>query len=72
MATRSSILAWKIPWTEGPGGYSPWGRKELDLSVHPHMHAVCVSPLKRQNTEECSVLCDPHFMTLCEHTAVYW
>ena len=20
MATRSSILAWEIPWTEGPGG----------------------------------------------------
>ena len=27
MATHSSILAWKIPWTEEPG-YSPWGRKE--------------------------------------------
>ena len=30
MATKSSILAWKIPWTEKPGSYSPWGRKELD------------------------------------------
>ena len=30
MATHSSILAWRIPWTEEPGGYSPWGRKELD------------------------------------------
>ena len=28
-ATHSSILAWKIPWTEEPGGYSPWGHKEL-------------------------------------------
>ena len=27
MTTHSSILAWKIPWTEE--GYSPWGRKEL-------------------------------------------
>ena len=28
MATYSSILAWKIPWTEEPGGlYSPWGCK---------------------------------------------
>ena len=25
MATHSSILAWKISWTEG---CSPWGRKE--------------------------------------------
>ena len=23
MATHSRILAWKIPWTEEPGGYSP-------------------------------------------------
>ena len=22
-ATYSSILAWEIQWTEGPGGYSP-------------------------------------------------
>ena len=28
MATHSSILIWKIPWTEEPGGYSLWGHKE--------------------------------------------
>ena len=28
MATHSSILAWRIPWTEEPG--SPWGCKESD------------------------------------------
>ena len=32
MATHSSILAWRISWTEGPGGYSPLGRKELDMT----------------------------------------
>ena len=25
MATDSSILAWRIPWTESLTGYSPWG-----------------------------------------------
>ena len=30
MATHSSILAWRIPRTEEPGGYSPWGRRESD------------------------------------------
>ena len=31
MATHSSTLAWRIPWTEEPGrGYSPWGRKESE------------------------------------------
>ena len=32
MATHSSILAWKIPWTEEPVGYSPWGCKESDTT----------------------------------------
>ena len=33
MATHSSILAWRIPWTEEPGRlYSPWGRKESDMT----------------------------------------
>ena len=27
MATHSSILAWKIPWTEEPGGLQPLGTK---------------------------------------------
>ena len=32
-ATHSSILVWRIPWTEKPGSlYSPWGRKELDMT----------------------------------------
>ena len=30
MATHSSILAWRIPWTEEPGGLSPGGHKESD------------------------------------------
>ena len=25
MATHSSTLAWKIPWTEGPGGLQSMG-----------------------------------------------
>ena len=29
MAIHSSILAWKIPWTENPGGYSPWGSQRI-------------------------------------------
>ena len=33
MTTHSSILAWRIPWTEKPGvGYSPWGLRELDTT----------------------------------------
>ena len=32
IATHSSILAWRIPWTKEPGGYSPWGHKESDTT----------------------------------------
>ena len=28
VAINSGILAWRIPWTEEPGGLSPWGCKE--------------------------------------------
>ena len=30
MATHSSVLAWRILWTEDPGGLQPWGRPNLD------------------------------------------
>ena len=32
MATHSSILAWRIPWTEEPGGLQSWGGKESDTT----------------------------------------
>ena len=32
MATHSSTLAWKIPWTEEPGGLQSTGRKESDTT----------------------------------------
>ena len=41
MATHSSILAWRIPWTEEPGNYSPWGCKESDTTeVTQHAHTI--------------------------------
>ena len=32
MATYSSILAWRIPWTEEPGGLQFMGSQELDMT----------------------------------------
>ena len=32
MAIPSSILAWRIPWTESLAGYSPWGCKGSDTT----------------------------------------
>ena len=46
MATHSSILACRIPWTEAPGGYRLWGCTELDttdrLTLSPfHWAGTC-------------------------------
>ena len=38
MATHSSILAWRIPWTEELGGLQPTGRKESDTTERLHFH----------------------------------
>ena len=39
MATHSSTLALKIPWTEELGaGYYPWGRKESGTTERLHFH----------------------------------
>ena len=32
MATASSILGWRLAWTEEPGGYNPQGHKESDTT----------------------------------------
>ena len=37
MATHSSVLAWQIPWTEEPAGYSPWGCNESDTTERLHL-----------------------------------
>ena len=48
LAPDSSILAWKIPWTEKPGRLcSPWGRKELDMTERLpfqfRVYSVCMN-----------------------------
>ena len=34
MATHSSILAGRIPWTESLVGYGPQGHNESDMTEH--------------------------------------
>ena len=38
MATHSSILAWKVPRTEEPVGYSPRAQRESDMTEPQHGH----------------------------------
>ena len=38
MALHSSPLAWKIPWTEEPGGLQSMGSLESDTTGRLHFH----------------------------------
>ena len=45
MATHSSTLAWKIPWTEEPGGLQSMGSQRVghllsDFTFTVHFHAL--------------------------------
>ena len=43
LATPSSILAWRIPWTEEPGGLQPMDLKEPDMTeATSHRHTWCL------------------------------
>ena len=59
MATHSSMLAWKIPWTEEPT-YSPWGRQELGTTeqLHFHFSLSCIGE-GNGNLLQCSCLENP-------------
>ena len=39
MATHSSILAWRIPWTEEPGSLEFMGSQELDTTEQLNHHS---------------------------------
>ena len=40
MATHSSILAWRVPWTEEPGGLQPMGSQRLGHDRATNTHAI--------------------------------
>ena len=43
MATHSSILAWRSPWTEEPGGLQSTGLQVSNTHTHTHTHASLFS-----------------------------
>ena len=43
MATYSSILAWRIPWTEEPGGPQSMGLQESDTTERLILSALIVN-----------------------------
>ena len=52
MATHSSILAWRFPWTEEPGGLQSKGCKESNMTAHTHMRMHAMKQRKGYKIEE--------------------
>ena len=60
MATHSSTLAWKIPWTEEPGRLQSMGSLESDITkqLHFHFSFSCIGE-GNGNALQCSCLENP-------------
>ena len=59
MATHSSFLAWKIPWTEEPGGLQFMGSASgtTGISAHTHSHTHTVGRRQVHNSDQGLSLC---------------
>ena len=42
LATHSSILAWKIPLTEEPGGLQSMGSQRVDITEYTNTHILFI------------------------------
>ena len=60
MAPHSSTLAWKIPWTEEPGGLQSMGSLKVDTTerLHFHFSLSCIGE-GNGNSLQCSCLENP-------------
>ena len=53
MATHSSILAWEIPWTKGPGGLQPLGSQSRSLLSTQACKQIWLSDNVNRGTRLC-------------------
>ena len=63
MATHSSVLAWKIPWTEEPGGLQSTGSQRVEhdrVTEHTPNFILLMRRLERQAMETWSWELDPN------------
>ena len=65
MATSSSILAWEIPWTEGPVRLQSMGSQESDRDL-------ATKPPPPTLLKTCLALLHPHLSLLRALTARVW
>jgi len=50
MATHSSILAWKISWTEKPGGLRSTGLQRVEHGLGPEQQVFIYTEISRNAT----------------------
>ena len=62
-ATHSSVLAWRLPWTEEPGGLQSMGSQELDMSdatehtPSTHIYGMCIRTYTQFLVSDITVSC---------------
>ena len=73
MATHSSTLAWKIPWTEEPGRLQSMGSLKSDTTerLHFHLSLSCIGE-GNGNPLLCSCLENPRDGGAWQAAIVYW
>ena len=63
MATHSSTLAWRIPWTEEPGGLLSMGLQESDRTDSTHTHTHTHTHTRTAALSHCHTVSSPLFST---------
>ena len=63
MATHSSILAWRIPCTDEPGGLQFTGHKESDTTEWPKFSLLSKNKVKKKKT---AAMISLHFLSFCQ------
>ena len=57
--THSSTLAWKIPWTEKPGGLQSRGSQESEMTYRLSHHHTLFAAAAAKSLQSCPTLYDP-------------
>ena len=57
MATHSSILAWRIPWTKEPGRLQSTGSQRVDMTERLHTHTQFIDIQFNSCAQLCLTLC---------------
>ena len=67
MATHSTILAWRSPWTEETGRLQSKGRKESDMTEQLDMEQQTGSKQEKEFVK--AVYCHPVYLTYMQSTS---